>query len=932
MRGWSSKWSREADGRFGTVVSLAVLRETVNFEGPRADERRMNGTRAAIGFAVLAAALVAAPLVVPDDRSTVLIAAVAGATAVAAMLLGLVRSRPVRPTPWLMFVVGSACWVAAVVVGTQATISGTRTVPGPSEALLILGVPWMVVGVGGIISVTRRVHDLLAGSESLVVALAASASLWLVVVDPWLAGRDMPLPMWSWFTGLIAADLIMAALALRAAAGSVDDRQVIIIVASGFVMAAIAHAGSWWWLSGSPADVSTPAVSALLVTPLLLGVASLACAPPARRHRSDLTEDHDNELRYTVHRDKVIGLTIAAVVPVTALGLTVLFGEDAMTRASILVVSCSSIVVVGLVIARVLGMVAQVREVAEHQGQIRLAAMVEFSNDVVMIVGSSGTVIYASPGFTAALGHHPEAWIGRALIDVVDESDRALAEERFSTLLGMGRDHTIEFETTLVRRDGQRRHGSVVLVNLLGDDAVDGVVATFRDITEQRDLERRLSHRAFHDELTGLANRALFLDRMDHALRVERHDGRPVMVLFIDLDDFKDVNDVHGHGVGDETLRAIASRIRESTDPGDTAARLGGDEFAVLLENDGGIDRAIELAERLLSRLHDPVVVGGTAVVVLASIGIAIAPTGASTTSLLRDADIAMYEAKRSGKGQVRIFDPAMRRIASTHLAYRNELTTAIERDQLRVVYLPYVDLATGEVRGAEALVRWHHPEHGDITPAEFIPIAERTGLIVPIGRWVLGEALDQAARWRDDTELFVSVNLSAAELRQHDLLERLREAVRARGVEPQRLVLEVTETDLMEGGDRALRTVADLRDHGFGVALDNFGAGYCSISHLQRHPVDMIKIDPAYVGELGPDATGTTLARAILRLAETLDLCSAAEGIETPEQLHELRRSGCRLGQGYLLSGALEGPVAARRFGHTGDAVAGHAVASPST
>ncbi|CAN5612753.1 hypothetical protein BH23ACT3_BH23ACT3_15860 [soil metagenome] len=870
-----------------------------------------------MGFAVFAAALVAASFVAADHRQAVLIGAVAGAAAVVAVLVGLLRARPVRPTPWLMFVVGIACWVAALVVGADQAISGTRVVPGGSEALMVLGVPWMVVAVGGIISITRRVHDLLAGSESLVMALAASASLWLVVVDPWIAGREMPFPVWSWFAALIATDVVLAALAFRAAAGSADDRPVIVMVGAAFVAAGVAHAASWWWLSDDPSVVSGPVVAALLVGPLMLGVAALSTEETGRRPWSDRPEN-----QYMVHWDKVVGLTIAAVVPVTALGLMVLFADETVTRRSILVVSASSVVVIALVVARVLGMVIQVREVAEHQGQIRLAAMVEYSNDVVMIIDSIGIVTYASPGLSAALGHRPGAWIGRRLLEVVDESDRELAAERFSTLLATGRDHTIEFESVLVRNDGQRRHGSVVMVNLLGDDAVDGVVVTFRDITEQRDLERQLSHRAFHDELTGLANRALFLDRMDHALRVGRHDAQPVMVLFIDLDDFKNVNDVHGHGVGDETLRAIANRIRESAEPGDTAARLGGDEFAVLLEDDGGIDRAIELAEQLLTRLHDPVVVGGAEVVVLASIGIAVAPTGASTTSLLRDADIAMYEAKRSGKGQVRIFDPAMRSIASRHLAYRSELASALERDQLRVVYLPYVDLATGEVRGAEALVRWHHPEHGEIAPAEFIPIAERTGLIVPIGRWVVGEALDQAVQWRDDVELFVSVNLSAAELRQHDLLERLLEAVRSRHVEPRRLVLEVTETDLMEGCDRALQTVTDLRDHGFGVALDDFGAGYCSISHLQRHQVDMIKIERAYVGELGRVATGTTLARAILRLAETLDLCSAAEGIETPEQLHELRRSGCRLGQGYLLSGALEAPVVARRFGRTGDPV----------
>jgi diguanylate cyclase (GGDEF)-like protein len=450
-------------------------------------------------------------------------------------------------------------------------------------------------------------------------------------------------------------------------------------------------------------------------------------------------------------------------------------------------------------------------------------------------------------------------------------------------------------------------------------------VATFRDVTEQRNLERQLSHRAFHDELTGLANRALFLDRMDHALRVTRPEADPVVVLFVDLDDFKSVNDALGHAVGDQLLKTVADRVRRAVGSGDTAARLGGDEFAILLEDRGGIDRAIDVAERLLDSLREPVSIAGYDVAVLASVGVAVAAPNMSTTSLLRDADIAMYEAKRAGKGQIRIFDPAMRLVATKHLEYRSDLGEALERNQLRLVYMPFVDLRSGQVTGAEALVRWQHPDHGDIPANEFIPIAERSGLIVPIGYWLLEQGLQQMVSWRPN--LFAGFNLSAVQIRQPDFVERVVELVDHFHVDPRAIVFELTETVLVEEGDRAIETVHRMRDEGFRFAIDDFGSGYCSLSYLQRHPVDLLKIDRQAIEDFGKDPRGHTLARTILQMADALDLLTVAEGIETTNQLRELRRHGCDLGQGYLLSHPLEADALARRFGNA-DPLGAHVAA----
>ena len=650
----------------------------------------------------------------------------------------------------------------------------------------------------------------------------------------------------------------------------------------------------------------------MIVAPAVIGVAALIPSMAAPRTGAEQAL----RLRWS----QLAGLAIAALVPVGAMALMLLVDEA--SRATVTVISASTLGIVLLSLTRMWGLVNKVRELTERQGHDRLAAMVEHSSDVVLLTDQRGAVSYASPGLLSTLGHQPATWVGRHLVDVIADEERGKVANQLRRLLEAGSGNTVEFEATLLRVDGHRRRANVVIANLLGGTAVDGIVATFRDITEQRNLERQLSHRAYHDELTGLANRALFLDRMDHALRVARSERDPVVVLFVDLDDFKGVNDEFGHAVGDHVLKSVADAIRKSAGAGDTSARLGGDEFAILLEDVGGVDRAIDVAERLLNLLRIPVAVAGYDMTVLASIGVAVATPNMNTTSLLRDADIAMYEAKRAGKGQIRIFDPAMRMVATKHLEYRTELGDALEDGQLRLVFMPFVDMSTGEVRGAEALVRWHHPLHGDISPTEFVPIAERTGLIVPIGEWILDEALERAAGWRPDAGLFVSINASEVQVRQPDFVERVMSALERHRVEPQMLMVEMAESVLVEENDRAATAVAELRRHGVRVAIDDFGAGHCSLSYLQRHPVDMIKIDRAFIDELGRDPLGNTLARTILQMARSLDIRTVAEGIETTVQLRELRRLGCDLGQGYLLSRPLETDALARRFGAATTAV----------
>jgi diguanylate cyclase (GGDEF)-like protein len=441
-------------------------------------------------------------------------------------------------------------------------------------------------------------------------------------------------------------------------------------------------------------------------------------------------------------------------------------------------------------------------------------------------------------------------------------------------------------------------------------------VTTFRDVTEQRDLERQLSHRAFHDELTGLANRALFLDRMDHALRVARPEDDPVVVLFVDLDDFKSVNDALGHGVGDQMLRSIADRIRLVAGAGDTPARLGGDEFALLLEDRGGVDRALDVAESLLDALRCPVPLAGYELAVLASVGVAVSTPGMTTAGLLRDADIAMYEAKRAGKSQIKIFDPSMRLAATRHLEFRSDLGAAIDDDQLRLVFQPMVDLRSHQVVGAESLLRWQHPTRGPISPSEFIPIAERAGLIVQIGNWVIDQSIRAAARWQTNGPQRISVNVSGLQIRSPEFVEQLRRSLELHQLDPSLVVLEITEKMLVEEIESGSDNLAPLRALGVLIAIDDFGTGYCSLSYLQRFPVDIVKIDGQFIQELDDPRHTVSLAKMILQLTAGLDVISVAEGIERPSQLRALREFGCDIGQGYLLSGPLEAEELECRFG----------------
>jgi diguanylate cyclase (GGDEF)-like protein len=448
--------------------------------------------------------------------------------------------------------------------------------------------------------------------------------------------------------------------------------------------------------------------------------------------------------------------------------------------------------------------------------------------------------------------------------------------------------------------DGSWMHAEILATNLLQDSSVRGVVLNTRDVSERRRLEEQLTHQAFHDPLTGLANRALFRDRVSHALALAQRRGSPVTVLYLDLDDFKNVNDSLGHAEGDRLLISAAERFLACARSADTVARLGGDEFAILIEGSEGHDA---LPERLAAAMSHPFSLSGNQLRVTASIGVATASPGDSADDLLRNADMAMYAAKRHGKGRAETYESRMYADIRERLNLEAALRTAIERRELTLFYQPIVHLKSGGVYGMEALLRWDHPQFGRLLPEHFIPLAEETGLIVQLGAWVLGEACQQLRAWRaayPELPLAVSVNISGRQLEGAGLGDALRHTLTTSGVEPSSVVLEITESVLMQQTDAVLERLQQLKALGVRLAIDDFGTGYSSLSYLQRFPIDILKIAKPFVEEVGAGADRSALARAIVGLGDTLKLQTIAEGIERAEQQAALVQLGCTLGQGH--------------------------------
>jgi len=580
-------------------------------------------------------------------------------------------------------------------------------------------------------------------------------------------------------------------------------------------------------------------------------------------------------------------------------------------------------------------------ELALRASEEQTRLIIESASQAYIAIDAQGRVIDWNAQAEETFGWSRKEALGEPLEEmIIPPEQRAAHRAGLARYLVTGEGRLVgkRIEVTAVHRDGHEFLAELTIWPVGSGDDIH-FSALVHDITLRKELEMQLQHQAFHDSLTGLANRALFRDRVAHALARQVRSRGAVSVLFSDLDDFKTVNDSLGHEAGDQLLVAVAERLRAGMRPEDTTARFGGDEFAILLEetDQDGTRRA---AERILEALRSPFEFHGRQVVMRASIGAAYTADGSTEPDdLLRQADLAMYTAKTSGKGRFAFYEPHMHEAAVTRMELKGDLEQAIANRDFELHYQPIVDLRSGQVTGVEALVRWRHAERGLVLPSEFIPIAEETGLIVPLGRWVLDEACRQLAAWTAEgrlpgprlERLAMWVNLSARQLQEPEFEQTIADVLRASGVRPERLTLEITESGLMADLEQSTQTLHRLRELGARLAIDDFGTGYSSISYLRRFPVDILKIDREFIdGADSPD--GLKLLRGIAQLGRLVGLELIAEGIERFEQIAPIVEAGCVSGQGYLLARPVDASAFTRLLAAGSNMVAGAAGAHPIT
>jgi diguanylate cyclase (GGDEF)-like protein/PAS domain S-box-containing protein len=544
------------------------------------------------------------------------------------------------------------------------------------------------------------------------------------------------------------------------------------------------------------------------------------------------------------------------------------------------------------------------RNAALQRSEEYFRSLIEKGSDLILVMDAEGRITYASPSFSRVMGYTPEEMYGLDGLILVHPDDVVETTKSFERIVtDANQDVPIEFRGR--HADGTWRVLESMSRQILGADGEPIIVSNFRDVTERKRAEEMIRFMAYHDALTGLPNRDLLRDRIDQAIGQARRNDEHLAVIYLDLDRMKDVNDSVGHAGGDDLLREIAARLSRISRDGDTLARLGGDEFVLLMPQVEKIQEAVNLANRILESLRRPVVVGGQEFRGTASIGLAVFPEdGRDADTLVRNADVAMYRAKEQGRDNLQLYAAAMNASIAARLSLERELTHAQERGEFVLYYQPIATVATSRIVGAEALIRWQHPERGLVMPDEFIPIAEETGLILQIGAWVLETACRQGAEWERTCPGFrVAVNVSAKQLREPNFVALVRDALWNSGISPGALELEVTETAAMENPERIAQALRALGSMGVRPVIDDFGTGYSSLSHLKQLPVVKLKIDKSFTHDVISDPNDAAIASATIAMAHSLKLVVTAEGVETQEQLDFYRLYGCDEMQGYLLA-----------------------------
>jgi diguanylate cyclase (GGDEF)-like protein/PAS domain S-box-containing protein len=843
-------------------------------------------------FVVLGALLTNAwALVTPTAMAQAVLYDGVVALACSAVIIGCMRNRGPGRLSWHWIAGGVAYLFVGELVRVSFRFSGDRRFPTVADVLMVVAYLLLIVALTTLLRRHEPVADRANLLDAVTVTVALTALSWYVFIEPYASDPDLAMATKILVIARPVTWLLLASLIVRMLFVVARRNTSVVLVLSGLSMMLVADALfgvdglGRTYRHGDIADMLS------LIAFVLLGAAALHPSSDVVRGRPPHPSGRIRILTM---------LTVTVVAPVVL--VTAGWSESRLAGITLVAAVCAMLTF-ALVALRLWSLIGVERRTATLQGANRLGALVQNSKDAIYVVDTGGMITYASPGVRPMTGTRPDDLVGVELASCFPPEDGEAISRQLQVAASLPPRESLEWWGHYLDRQGNTCDFEMTIANLLRDHDVQGVVVTMRDVTTRRRLEIELKHRALRDDLTGLANRALFMDRLEHALLRLQRAPSTIAVLFVDLDDFKAVNDGLGHAAGDALLVAVADRLEKCLRPSDTIARLGGDEFAVLLDDIEDRAMASATAERLLETLQMPVPIGDLAVNVPASIGIAVVDEPAAPESLMRDADIALYRAKGDGKGRVAEFDASMRWEAYERLRLRTELARVVEQNELELVFQPIVSTETDEIVGAEALVRWEHPKLGTIPPLEFVPIAEESGIIVTIGRWVLETACAAAARWNraHERDIYVSVNVSARQLREPQFAADVERVLADTGLNPRQLMLELTETVLIDevAAENLIEKVVPL---GVAIAIDDFGTGYSSLAYLQRFPVDVIKIDRSFVTQLDDEGM-RAVVESISAIAAVMGYKSIAEGVETDDQLDGLMAFDCKYAQGYRYS-----------------------------
>ena len=821
------------------------------------------------------------------------------AATVVAIVVGVRWHRPAVRLPWLLFAAAQLLYFAAdVTFYTYHEVFHDQRFPAPADGLYLGHYPLVVAGLLLLLRRRSPGRDRDGLLDGLIITTGIGLLAWVFVLAPYVRLAELPPAVRLVSLAYPLMDLLVVAVAARLAISrGARPPAFWLLLASLLGLLAADGLYSLAQLHG------TYQTGALLDAGWLLFY--VGCGAAALHPSMRALSEPGQPVAARLSRARLAAVALAALVAPAVLLLQSMLGKAIDGP----VIAGASALLFGLTLLRMRSLAGQAAAQAERARLLdRLGAIIDASPVAIVELDRSGRVQLWNRAAERIYGWQPEEVLGRPHPASLESGWPAVQP---TAARGQGQ-ATTRMELRHHRSDGTPIEVELSTAPLQGPSGEPaGIIGVAVDITDRKRLAEQLRHQALHDPLTDLANRALFQDRLEHALaRLDRHGGL-LAVLLLDLDGFKTVNDTLGHQVGDQLLALVAERLRTNVRPSDTVARLGGDEFVVLVEDASGPADAVAATQRLLQALATPISVASRDIQVRASVGIAIAAAGAQPGDLVRDADVAMYQAKAEGGSSFRIFDPSMRAAVMDRAELEADLRQALDRDQFRLRYQPIVDLQSGRITGLEALVRWQHPTRGLLAPGSFISLAEETGLLVTIGAWVLHRACQQTRFWQASIpgcqQLSISVNLSAVQLAQPNLASEIAQTLATTGLEARHLTLELTESLLIADVDTTAITLAELDGLGVRLAIDDFGTGYSSLAYLRRLPVDVLKIDKAFVDEVASNPDAAALARAIINLATTFGLATVAEGIEQLDQLQRLRELGCQHGQGYYFAKPLD-------------------------